>query len=105
VADSELGIPEIRLADYCRRSKVAERAILGSALRDDFGPGSHVYALVFFEDDAPWSLFDLVKMEQELEALLRRPVDPLPRVAVEQSENYIRRRSILANTALIYAAR
>ncbi|MFO7742527.1 MAG: nucleotidyltransferase domain-containing protein [Anaerolineae bacterium] len=93
-----------RLTDFCRRWKVSEMAVFGSALREDFGPNSDVDVLVSFEDDARWTLFDLVRMEQELEALVRRPVDLVPRVAVEQSENYIRRKSILDNAAVIYAA-
>jgi len=79
-------------------------AIFGSALREDFGPGSDVDVLVSFEDDARWSLFDLVRMEKELKALLGRPVDLVPRLAVEQSENYIRRKSILENAEVVYGA-
>ena len=95
---------ESRLADFCRRWQITEMAVFGSALRQDFGPDSDVDVLVSFGDQARWSLFDLVRMEQELEALLGRPVDLVPRAAVEQSENYIRRESILESTAVIYAA-
>lgn len=104
MVDGPIDIHKDRLTDLCRRWKVAEMAIFGSALRDDFGLESDVDVLVSFEDDARWTLFDLVRMEQELEALVRRPVDLVPRVAVEQSENYIRRKSILDNAAVIYAA-
>jgi len=105
MADGPLAIPEHRLTDYCRRWKVAEMAIFGSALRQDFGPDSDIDILVSFNADARWGLFDLVKMEEELAALLGRPVDLVPRQAVEQSENYIRRESILGNSEVVYAAR
>jgi predicted nucleotidyltransferase len=99
-----LALPEHRLTDYCHRWKVAEMAVFGSALREDFGPDSDVDILVSFKADARWSLFDLVRMEKELEALLGRAVDLVPRQAVEQSENYIRRESILGNSEVVYAA-
>ena len=104
MTDVPLTIPEGQLTDSCRRWKVAEMAIFGSALREDFGCQSDVDVLVSFEEDARWSLFDLVRMEEELEALLGRPVDLLHRPAVEQSENYIRRRGILESAEVVYAA-
>jgi predicted nucleotidyltransferase len=104
MADVSLAIPEDQLTDYCRRWKVAEMAIFGSALREDFGADSDIDILVLFNADARWGLFDLVRMEEELATLLGRSVDLVPRVAVEQSENYIRRKSILDNSEVIYAA-
>ena len=104
MAELPFTIPEGRLADYCRRWKVAEMAIFGSALREDFGSESDVDVLVSFEEDARWSLFDLVRMEEELQELLGRPVDLVQRPAVEQSENYIRRRGILESAEVVYAA-
>ena len=44
-------------------------------------------------------------MEDELRAILGRQVDLVERAAVEQSENYIRRKSILSNLEVVYAAR
>jgi hypothetical protein len=104
MGDVSIAIPEERVTDYCRRWKVAEMAIFGSALREDFGPGSDIDILVSFNADARWSLFDLVRMEEELETILGRAVDLVPRQAVEQSENYIRRKSILDNSEVVYAA-
>jgi hypothetical protein len=104
MADLPIAISEDRVIDFCRRWKVAEMAVLGSALREDFGPDSDIDILVSFSADAGWSLFDLVRMEEELETLLGRSVDLVPRMAVEQSENYIRRSSILNNSEVIYAA-
>ena len=60
--------------------------------------------LVSFEEDARYSLFDLVTMQDELQAILGREVDLVEREAVEQSENYIRRRHILQNEEPVYVA-
>ncbi len=101
----KIRIPEDEIARFCHRWKVAELALFGSALREDFSPDSDVDVLVSFAPDARWSLFDLVSMQHELESILGRKVDLVERRAVEQSENYIRRKSILRNLEIIYAAR
>ena len=73
-------------------------------MRDDFGAGSDIDVLVSFAPDTHRSLFDLVAMQNELQAILGREVDLVERSAVEQSENYIRRKNILQNQEVIYAA-
>ncbi|TEU14440.1 MAG: hypothetical protein E3J21_15845, partial [Anaerolineales bacterium] len=100
MAKPKIEIPTGEIADFCRW-RVTELALFGSVLRGDFGPDSDVDALVSFAPDARWSLFDLVTMQDELRAILGREVDLLERVAVEQSENYIRRRSILTLFSVI----
>ena len=45
-------IPSDQLAEFCRRWKVAELALFGSALREDFRPDSDVDLLVTFSPDA-----------------------------------------------------
>ena len=105
MVEFQIVIPEEEIADFCRRWKVTELALFGSVLRGDFGPDSDVDVLVSFALDAHWSLFDLVTMQDELRAIFGREVDLLQRVAIERSENYIRRKSILSNLEVIYAAR
>lgn len=105
MAEAQVTIPADKISDFCRRWKMTELALFGSALRGDFGPDSDVDVLVSFAPEARWSLFDLVVMEDELGAILGRDVDLVERTAVEQAENYIRRRSILNNLKVIYAAR
>ncbi len=97
-------IPEDEIADFCRRWRITELALFGSVLRSDFRPDSDVDVLVSFAPDARWSLFDLATMEHELEAILGREVDLVERRAIEQAENYIRRKSILDNAEVIYAS-
>ena len=93
----KISIPAEKIADFCLRSRIRQMSLFGSILRDDFRPDSDVDVLVEFEPDAHWSLFDLVAMENELKTLLGRDVDLVERAAVEHSENYIRRKSILKN--------
>lgn len=93
-----------KLADFCRRWQITELALFGSALRDDFHPESDVDMLVTFAVNAHWSLFDLVSMQEELQAMIGREVDLVERRAVEKSENYIRRRHILESAEPLYVA-
>jgi predicted nucleotidyltransferase len=105
MAEPQIAIPEEEIASFCRRWKVSELALFGSVLRGDFSTGSDVDVLVSFAPDAGWSLFDLVTMQEELKAILGREVDLVDRFAIERSENYIRRQSILSSLEVVYAAR
>ena len=96
-------IPKERLADFCRANGIASLAVFGSALREDFRPDSDVDLLVEFQPGQTPGLH-FVTIANELEMLFNRRVDLLTRVAVEQSQNPIRRRSILSTAELIYAA-
>ncbi len=93
-----------KLEDYCRRWKIAELAFFGSVLRDDFRPNSDVDVLVVWADDAKWGLFDQMHAEEELARILGRHVDLVDRKAVEESENWIRRRHILEHAETFYVA-
>jgi uncharacterized protein len=97
-------VPETEIEQFCRRWQITELSLFGSVLRDDFRPGSDVDVLVTFASDTRWSLFDMVRMQKELEAILGREVDLVERDAVEQSENYIRRKRILSDLVPIYVA-
>jgi hypothetical protein len=59
---------------------------------------------VTFAPDEHWSLFDLVQMQIELSEIFGREVDLAERAAIEQGENYIRRKHILRTLEVIYAA-
>jgi hypothetical protein len=49
-------LPQPKLADFCRRWRIIELALFGSALRGDFRPDSDIDVLVTFDPDANWSL-------------------------------------------------
>jgi predicted nucleotidyltransferase len=104
MVNAKVTVSADRITGFCRRWKVIELALFGSVLRGDFRPDSDVDVLVSFAPEVRWSLFDLVVMQGELQAILGREVDLVERAAVEQAENYIRRRSILSNIEVIYAA-
>ncbi len=97
-------IPEDQIADFCRRWKIAEFALFGSVLRDDFGPESDIDVLVRFRRDAHWGLFDLVHMEEELGVIFGRKVDLIDRLSIEESKNWIRRRNILSTARTVYVS-
>jgi predicted nucleotidyltransferase len=101
MAQPKINIPKAKIEDFCRRWKIAEFSFFGSILREDFSPKSDVDVLISFEPDIPWSLFDWVDMIEELREILGREVD-----LVEQSglRNPFRRREILFNREVIYAA-
>jgi len=101
----KVAIPKKRLAEFCQRWMISEMALFGSALRDDFHAKSDVDLLVSFTPNARIGLFDLVRMENELKEIFGRKVDLIERRAIEKSPNYIRRKNILENTKVIYAAR
>jgi len=90
------------LAQFCQRWGVLELSLFGSVLRDDFRPDSDVDVLVSFAPGSRHSLFDLVSMEEELRTIVGRQVDLVERSAVEQSENYIRRKAILERLEPLY---
>jgi hypothetical protein len=58
-------IPTDELAAFCQRWKIDELALLGSVLRDDFGPDGGGDILVTFAEHADWGLLDHVQMQQE----------------------------------------
>ena len=100
----EIEIPKDRIAEFCRTWRIVELSLFGSVLREDFGPESDVDVLVTVAPDARWSLLDLGRMEEELKSIFGRSVDLVERRAIEQSDNYIRRKHILASVEPIYVA-
>lgn len=105
IASPKIPLPDLAIEGFCRRWQISELALFGSVLRDDFRPDSDVDVLVTFAPGAHWSLFDMVRMQRELESFLGREVDLVERKAVEQSENYIRRKKILESLVPVYVSR
>lgn len=100
-----LELSKDKIDDFCRRWKISELAVFGSILRDNFSLESDIDLLVTFASDAEWSLLDHIRMEEELASLFGREVDLVNRRAVEQSENWIRRREILSTAQAIHVSR
>lgn len=102
---AKIRIPRKKLTEFSHRWKVTELAFFGSVLREDFRSGSDIDILISFNKKARVGLLDMVRMENELKEIFRRDVDLVERRAIEKSENYIRRKNILNNIKVVYAAR
>lgn len=89
------------LAAFCRKWRIRELSIFGSALRDDFGPESDLDFLVSFEPGAPLDIDRFLDMKEELEARFGRPVDLVEKDALR---NPWRKYEILRTREVIYAA-
>ena len=94
-----------RIEEFCQRWRIVELALFGSVLREDFAPRSDVDVMVRFASDVRYGLFDLARIQEELEVILGRKVDLVERRAVERSQNYIRRQHILSHAETLYVAR
>jgi len=89
---------------FCLKWGVSELALFGSVLREDFKAESDVDVLVRFKDQARPTLFDMVRMQNELEGIIGRKVDLVSRRAVEKSRNHIRRTAILQSAEVIHGS-
>ncbi len=97
----KLGVSQEQIEAFCRKWKVKELAIFGSALRDDFGPDSDVDVLVDLQPGHGLTLFDWVDMIEELKAIFGRDVDLVSKKGLK---NPLRRREILRTAEVVYAA-
>jgi hypothetical protein len=94
------------IAQLCRRYRVRQLEVFGSAARgDDFDPDrSDADFLVEFEPNAIPGVDAFFALKEGLERTLGREVDLVDRKAIEQSRNYIRRHHILRSAKAIYVA-
>ena len=97
---ARIQIDRERVADFCRRHRVCRLALFGSVLRDDFRPDSDVDVLVDFAPEARAGLFEMARMEAELEELIGRKVDL--RTPAELSRYF--RDEVVAGAEVQYAA-
>ncbi len=101
MAQPRIDIPMEKIRDFCQRWKIVEFPLFGSVLRDDFRPDSDVDVLLRFEENAGWSLYDIVDMKDELKTIFGREVDVVEKEAIR---NPYRRRTLLADQEVLYAA-
>lgn len=59
----------------CQKYGVADIRVFGSAIRNDLKQTSDVDLLIHVEQESGMSLFDLAKLQEELEQIIKRPVD------------------------------
>lgn len=94
-------VPMDRITAFCRKWRVKEISIFGSALRSDFGPHSDVDVLVELEPDHGLDLYDWVDMIDELGEILGRSVDLVSKGGLK---NPFRRMEILRTAEVLYAS-
>ncbi len=92
---------EKAVREFCERRKIVELSLFGSIIRDDARPDSDVDVLVTFEEDPQIDLYDLVDIQEELEAMFGRRVDLVMKSGLR---NPFRRHEILRTHKVIYAA-
>ncbi len=102
VFKDELDMPAIEA--FCRKWRIVELSLFGSAVRDELRPDSDIDLLATFDENVPWSLLEHAQMEEELAGIFGRSVDLLTRPGVESSRNPYRREAILSTAEPIYRA-
>ena len=104
-----LQITPQQLMEFCQKWQIAELAVFGSILRDDFRVGgddpSDVDVLMTYGKNSRKNLILQVRMKFELETLFHRNVDLVSKTAIIADPNYIRRQNILGSARTIYVER
>jgi len=88
------------IAEFCHRWGVAELALFGSVLRDDFGPDSDVDVLVEFKPGTEIGLLAFSRMQRELASILGRPVDLVTKSGLKPRI----REAVLSSAEVVFAA-
>lgn len=101
MARPQVNIPRDKIADFCKKWKIAEFSLFGSVLRDDFAPDSDIDVLVSFEPDGGITFDNRVEMLDELAAIFGREVDMVEKEGIR---NPFRRHEILTTREVVYAA-
>jgi predicted nucleotidyltransferase len=95
------GVTPQQIAAFCEKWGLSEFSLFGSVVRDDFGPDSDVDVMIRLDPGKPHGGWDWVEMIDELQMIFGRKVDlTSPRIL----ENPFRRRSILIDRQVVYAA-
>ena len=93
-------VDEAALAQLCRRYRVRELSIFGSAARDELRAGSDIDLLVEFMPEAEVDLVDHAGLMLDLAELLGRKVDLVSKNGLKP----LIRDSVLEEARLLYAA-
>ena len=97
---SPLDTDREKLTEFCKSNHVQELALFGSAVRDELSDESDFDFLVTFEAGARVGFLTLARMQRELEELLGRKVDLVPKGGLKP----VIRDSVLATARVLYAA-
>ena len=66
---SRFDIPRAEIEAFCEKYDIKEFSLFGSVLLDDFSKDSDIDILVTFSKNSRHTVFDLVRMEEELEQI------------------------------------
>lgn len=103
--ERRLGVSQPAIFEFCQRWQIIEFAVFGSVIRSDFRPDSDIDVLVTFAPEAKRGLTETLQMQDELKAMFHRDVDFIVKIALEKSQNWLRRQTILDSAQVIYATR
>ena len=92
------------LRHFCEKWGVAELAVFGSVLRDDFRPDSDIDFLVTWAPGVQRTYWELCEMKDELSCMVQRAVGLAQKELVESDFNPIRRQNILGSAHVVSAA-
>ncbi len=105
LVERRLGVSQKAITEFCQRWHIIEFAVFGSVLRSDFRPDSDIDVLVTFAPEAKRGLTETLQMQDELKAMFDWEVDFIVKTALEKSQNWLRRQTILDSAQVIYATR
>jgi len=97
--NSQIGIDQKKIAEFCRHHHVRKLSLFGSVLEQGFRPDSDVDMLVEFDAGVTVGLINLAGMEIELSKILGRKVDL--RTPAELSRYF--RQEVLRSAEVQYA--
>ena len=101
MASLKIKIPNLKIAEFCKKNHIIKLSLYGSVLRDDFQTNSDIDILVEFEPGKAPGLISYSRMERELSELFgNRKVDL--RTPQELSKYF--RGEVLAQAEVQYAA-
>jgi len=93
-------IPKKDLVKYCKKRHIKKMALFGSLINKNFSSNSDIDILVEFEKEHIPSLFNLVKMEDELSAYFKGHKVDL-RTPKDLSKYF--RNQVIKNAVVLYA--
>ena len=96
----QIGLPLDAIERLCRKYRVAELSVFGSALRPNFRNYSDIDLLVLFQPEARIGL-EFWALERELAEAIGRKVDLVPKECLKP----LIRDEVLAEAQVLYAAR
>ena len=96
---SGVELPSDAIAGLCRRYRVRELSVFGSAVRDELRPYSDIDLLVSFHPAARIGMFEYAGLMLDLCELLHRKVDLVEKEGLKKYA----RDEVLAEARVIYA--